>query len=175
MRKLTVKQRKFVESYVGPANGNGTKAAALAGYKGNASTLSSVADENLRKPEIAAAVEERLTESLAAMGADECLERLSQIARDESPTARTADRIRALELLCRYHGLLKDRPLDASRADFPTWKVFVEYASRPIEEKAARVQELLETARARGEALKLEEAEAQAEAEEAKMWRGGMK
>lgn len=78
--KLTVKLRVFVDSYL--SNGfNATEAARAAGYKGNENTLSSVGYENLRKPEIAAVVQERLNE--AAMSANEVLARLSKIARGE--------------------------------------------------------------------------------------------
>jgi phage terminase small subunit len=52
MRRLTLKLRKFGLAYVGEANGNGTEAARVAGYKGNDVTLSAVAHENLRKPQI---------------------------------------------------------------------------------------------------------------------------
>jgi len=78
--QLTDKQQLFVESYL--ANGfNATEAARSAGYQGSDNTLSSVGYENLRKPEIASAVQERLNE--AAMSANEVLARLSKIARGE--------------------------------------------------------------------------------------------
>ncbi len=77
---LTPKQRIFVDSYL--SNGfNATDAARTAGYKGNQTTLTSVGYENLRKPDIAAVVQERLNE--AAMSANEVLARLSRIARGE--------------------------------------------------------------------------------------------
>ena len=52
---LTPKQQAFVDAY----NGNGTDAARKAGYKGNDATLSQVASENLRKPEVLAAIQAR--------------------------------------------------------------------------------------------------------------------
>lgn len=77
---LTTKQRLFVESYL--SNGfNATEAARTAGYKGNDVTLAAVGYENLRKPQIAAVVSERINE--AAMSANEVLHRLSVIARGE--------------------------------------------------------------------------------------------
>lgn len=80
MGELTGKQKVFVEAYL--ANGfNATEAARTAGYKGNDNTLSSVGYENLRKPEIAVVVNERLNE--AAMSANEVMARLSMIARGE--------------------------------------------------------------------------------------------
>lgn len=55
-KKLTPKQRSFIDNYL--ANGgNGTQAAKDAGYKGSPNTLKSVAQENLRKPDIAEKIE----------------------------------------------------------------------------------------------------------------------
>jgi phage terminase small subunit len=77
---LTTKQRLFVEHYL--SNGfNATEAVRAAGYKGNENTLSSVGYENLRKPEIAAVISERINE--AAMSANEVMARLSAIARGD--------------------------------------------------------------------------------------------
>jgi phage terminase small subunit len=53
---LTVKQRRFVEAYMGKAMGNATEAARLAGYKGNRVTLAKVGEENLKKPQIKKAI-----------------------------------------------------------------------------------------------------------------------
>lgn len=52
---LTPKQQAFVEAY----DGNGTAAARAAGYKGSEQTLASVAYENLRKPDVVAAIQAR--------------------------------------------------------------------------------------------------------------------
>jgi len=73
-RKLTPKQEAFTENYL--ANGfNGTQAAKDAGYSGSEDTLAHVAAENLRKPQIASRVRERL-DGLAA-NADEVLNLLA--------------------------------------------------------------------------------------------------
>ena len=58
-KKLTEKQRRFVEAYMGQAVGNATEAARLAGYKGNRITLESTGRENLGKPRIREAINER--------------------------------------------------------------------------------------------------------------------
>ncbi len=55
---LSLKQARFVAVYIGPANGNATEAARLAGYRGNRTTLEVVGRENLGKPRIAAAIAE---------------------------------------------------------------------------------------------------------------------
>jgi phage terminase small subunit len=54
-KKLTPKQKLFVERYL--VHKNGLRAAEEAGYKGNYSTLGSIAVENLNKPAIKAAVD----------------------------------------------------------------------------------------------------------------------
>lgn len=77
---LTFKQRAFVEAYL--ANGfNGTEAARTAGYKGNDNVLAVVAYENIRKPKIAALIQERMNEM--AMPANEAMARLSMSARSD--------------------------------------------------------------------------------------------
>lgn len=76
---LTARQRMFVELYLGECRFNATEAARAAGYKGNSITLSAVGYENLRKPQIAEAINRRIDE--AAMSANEVLARLSAQAR----------------------------------------------------------------------------------------------
>lgn len=77
-QRLTAKQEAFIEAYL--ATGfNGTKAAMLAGYAGDATALAAIAYENLRKPHIAIHVEERMKQY--QMGAHETLMRLAEQAR----------------------------------------------------------------------------------------------
>lgn len=56
-RPLTLKQRKFVTAYLGPANGNATEAARIAGYKGSDSVMRYVGSTNLALPNIAKELE----------------------------------------------------------------------------------------------------------------------
>lgn len=77
---LTAKQRLFVEHFLGRANSNATQAAILAGYPER--SAASVGWENLRKPEIAAAISARYAE--AALPANETLARLGEQARNEA-------------------------------------------------------------------------------------------
>ena len=79
MADLTTLQRRFVEEYTGEANFNATEAAALAGYKGSRATLAAVGSENLRKPKIAEAIEERLEE--LSMSAAEATKRMADWGR----------------------------------------------------------------------------------------------
>lgn len=74
---LRDKQAAFVNEYL--IDYNATRAAERAGYKGDDATLASVGWENLRKPEIAKAIQERLQE--ANLTADEVLMRLGAQAR----------------------------------------------------------------------------------------------
>jgi phage terminase small subunit len=76
---LTVRQRAFVEALVGPAGGNATKAAEMAGYAAeNRLTLAATASENLRKPY----VQEALARALARrrMSPEWAQERLLELA-----------------------------------------------------------------------------------------------
>jgi phage terminase small subunit len=76
--KLTLKQKKFVDAYLGQARGNATEAARLAGYAGSDETLRAVGYENLTKPHIAQVVSERVAE--LAMAPAEVLARIADIA-----------------------------------------------------------------------------------------------
>ena len=54
---LTIRQRLFVDALAGPALGNATRAAELAGYAAeNRVSLASTASENLRKPQVQSAL-----------------------------------------------------------------------------------------------------------------------
>lgn len=76
-KKLPIKRQRFVEALLGPARGNKTEAARLAGYqvpKQEGHRLLTFAD-------VSAEVQTRLDRMTQAMGADEIIERLSGIAR----------------------------------------------------------------------------------------------
>jgi len=77
--KLTPKQRVFVASYIGVSRFNATKAALAAGY--SEKTAYSIGSENLKKPEIKAAIDAYLAEN--TMGAPETLFRLTEQARGD--------------------------------------------------------------------------------------------
>lgn len=107
---MTTKQTLFVEAYIGPAKGNATEAARMAGYSGNSATLAQVGHENLRKPEIASLVEARL--AAAQMEAHEMIAELTRVARLQSSLpAMVACKVRALEILAKFHGLLSEKLL----------------------------------------------------------------
>jgi hypothetical protein len=56
-RALSVKQAAFVSAYIGPARGNATEAARMAGYRGNEATLATIGKENIRKHQIAECID----------------------------------------------------------------------------------------------------------------------
>ena len=92
---LTTKRIAFVELYL--ACWNATKAARRAGYK----QPHSQGPRLLENVEIQAFIKARLNEH--AMGADEVLSRLADIARSE-----TRDSLKALELMGKHHRLFVD-------------------------------------------------------------------
>lgn len=101
-KPLTVKQRAFIDAYMGEARGNATEAAKLAGYKGDYTTLASVGAENLRKPQIAQEVTRLQEASPLIATRDERLQVLTEMMRDTSLAPK--DRQRAIELLSKACG-----------------------------------------------------------------------
>ncbi len=117
---LTERQRKFVDAYMGEANGNGTKAARLAGYAGDDNTLAAQAYDLLRNAKIRSALDARLegdplvagrlerTRFLTAVVRGEVTE--DRVVRDESgarvePCAPALkDRLAALDMLSKLAG-----------------------------------------------------------------------
>lgn len=65
-RRLSGKQRAFVEAYLGPAEWNATEAASIAGYKGDRQGLSVVGSGLLSNVRVAQAIAQRLAESGAS-------------------------------------------------------------------------------------------------------------
>ena len=83
---MTHKQQRFVEEYC--VDWNATQAAIRAGY--SEKTAYSIGGENLKKPEIEAAISERATR--LAMSKEEALVRLGQMARASAEDVATATR-----------------------------------------------------------------------------------
>lgn len=124
MSKLTIKQKKFVEEYI--ISGNATEAALKAGY--SKKTSYSIGNENLKKPEIIAALrakeEELKSKKIASQ--EEVLEYLTSILRGEQEEktligtgkgsqritnieVSAKDRIKAAELLGKRYGTWTDK------------------------------------------------------------------
>lgn len=79
-KKLTFKEQRFVDAYVGTAMGNASKAAIMAGYSER--SAGELGRRLLKKVDIKAAISERVNEY--AMSAEEILARWADIARNSS-------------------------------------------------------------------------------------------
>ena len=119
-QKLTQKQQRFVDEYI--ISGNATQAAIKAGH--SKKTAAVTATENLRKPNIKAAIEKRNAEIQSEKTADmtEVMEYLTSVMRGEqTESVATAkgvyedvevsakDRIKAAELIGKRHGAWTDK------------------------------------------------------------------
>ncbi len=133
--ELTQKQRLFIEAFIGPANGNAREAARAAGYSGDDNALSQRAFELMRNPKVSELIGVRVEE--AVMRANEVLSELSaitkadwqnflEIRRDKdgetvSASLKLSDKIKALELLGKYHKLFSERlDLNVQLSDWRT-------------------------------------------------------
>lgn len=61
-KRLTPRQKKFIDFYLGPCNLNASRAALAAGYSER--SAGQIGHENLRKPEIRKAIDERLNSNV---------------------------------------------------------------------------------------------------------------
>ena len=125
---MTKKQKRFVDEYL--IDLNATQAAVRAGYSPN--TAYSIGAENLKKPEIQNAIDERLEQLKSEKTADaqEVIEYLTSVMRGESEgeelinefvgdgcskptTVKKApsekDRLRAAELLGKRYGIFTEK------------------------------------------------------------------
>ena len=100
-KKLTLKQRRFVDYYL--QTGNATKSAKLAGYTTNNNTLAVIGAENLIKPNIKRAIQARLIKD--KITPDYVLSGISTLAEQGN---RDSDKLRAYELLGKYLKLFTD-------------------------------------------------------------------
>lgn len=102
--ELSLKERRFVDAYLGSANGNATKAARQAGYGSTAKSSSVLGARLLGKVSVRRAIENRLARATRAsvMSADARDVLLSDIARN--PKADVRDRIRAIAELNKVTG-----------------------------------------------------------------------
>ena len=135
-RRLTAKQRKFINEYV--KTGNATQAAIAAGYAPK--TAGAIANENLKKPYIVSEIEKRLRriqdESIA--DATEILQYLTRVIRGEAESEEIvvegsglglsearimrkgpseADKLKAAKMLARRFNLEVSKVEEQARAD----------------------------------------------------------
>ena len=126
-KKLTERQRRFVDAYI--KTGNASEAARLAGYSDK--TANRIAEENLSKLYISREIEKRLDELHTERTADlkETLEYMTSVMRGEKEDVvvvtvgigkgysqsekvkvpiSTRDRLKAAEYLAKIHGAFKN-------------------------------------------------------------------
>lgn len=105
---LTPKQKAFADYYI--ECGNASEAARKAGY--SPKTAEKIGSENLRKPEVSAYIDERMTQQDAARvaSADEVLRFYSAVMRGEEKDAfgldpSLADRLKAADSLMKRYAI----------------------------------------------------------------------
>lgn len=104
---LTAKQQRFVEEYC--VDWNATQAAIRAGYSEKTAAL--IGHENLRKPNVAAAIQVFRTNlaERSKVDAEWIANRLKVEALRDGENATHGARVRAVELLGKLLGLLSDK------------------------------------------------------------------
>ena len=107
--RLTAKQKLFVEHYCGDCKFNATQAAIQAGY--SKKTAYSIGNENLKKPEIMAAVAEQVTHKAERIDVEvtEIIQELRKLAFSGTELFHNRDKLRALELLGKYKDMFSER------------------------------------------------------------------
>lgn len=105
---LTPKQKAFADYYI--ECGNASEAARKAGY--SPKTAGAIGEENLKKPEISAYIDERMTQQDAARvaSADEVLRFYSSVMRGEEKDAfglapSLSDRLKAADSLMKRYAV----------------------------------------------------------------------
>lgn len=110
---LNLKQEEFIAAYLGEAKGNATEAARIAGYK----HPHSQGPRLLENVEIASRVKQHIEN--AAMSAHDVLSELAQVALLDvmGDPKSVQNKVRALELLGKYHKLFTERVEHSGKID----------------------------------------------------------
>jgi hypothetical protein len=131
LKGMTFKQFAFAEAYIGAAHGNGVAAARIAGYTGSPNALAQQAYRLLAhrkvRSHIRARVEEITGDTTAILQAlwavasaptahfmvvtrEEAFDEEGNKVRDAQIRQDYSAKVRALELLMRFNGMLHDKP-----------------------------------------------------------------
>lgn len=104
LEHLPERMRRFVDAYMGEANGNGTRAARIAGYAGDDNTLAVQASALLRNPKVKRAREARLENDALVAGRMERVRWLTKVMRGEIDAPNLRERLAAQEALSKLAG-----------------------------------------------------------------------
>lgn len=128
--RLTAKEQLFIDFYLGEANGVAVQAAEMAGYKATSNSyLRKIASDILRRPQVRQAVEARLDEF--AMSSKEVLAELTKVAKTDADgdPRQVKNKVQALAILAKYHGLLIDRVDHTTKGQPVTFAALAELAT----------------------------------------------
>ena len=103
MKRLTLKQKRFVVAYMGEAKGNATQAARIAGYSGKDNVLGAIGLENLKKPLISKEIADFVKSDPRIASRQDVLLYWTELLEDES--AESTHRLRASENLARCYAM----------------------------------------------------------------------
>lgn len=106
---MNPRHAKFIQAYLGDANGNASEAARLAGYSEH--TAGQIGSRLLKHPIIEQAVGKALKK--ANLTTEARLEKLGQIADSTPKSVTAADVINANALILKVNGALKDKQQDS--------------------------------------------------------------
>lgn len=140
---LTTKQNLFVQYYLELRNG--VKAAKAAGYSGNNNVLNQTAQDNLRNPTIRESIEKAYKSRL--LSSDGVLAELSDLALapTDDPHVKPGDKIRAAELIGKFHRLFVDKvETETSLSDGDVTRLSESIANAILEAAAQRRAKMLE-------------------------------
>jgi phage terminase small subunit len=147
--RLTLKQEMFICEYL--KTRNATLAAKLAGYNGDDLTLKSIGSENLSKPAIRAEIDKRVQSRI--LSSNQVLAELSDVGFADwrefvevkmkdgevvDASLQLKDKIRALELVGKYHKLFTDR-VETEISDGDVDRITSGFIERLMELRTAQV------------------------------------
>lgn len=139
---LTLKQRRFVEAYLGECAGNGVESAKKAGYKGSYHSLGKQAFDNLKNTKIIKAIralELRGNQKKKKKRPFDRKRRL-EILEEIAETGKHSDRVKALDVANKMDGLYVQRiEMTAHVRNMSDEQLIVEIQRLELEE--AKVEE----------------------------------
>lgn len=137
---LPFKQKKFVANYILLA-GNGTQAVQASGYKQTYGSLRVTACRLLTKPNVMSEIESHVQK--AKLDANQVIEELSGIAQVQTPIDGN-QRLKALELLGKFHKLFVDRTETVTSTDNSPVQIALARRISKISQKTGENPELVE-------------------------------